>query len=66
MIFVNIKLKKPWLGHPKNAILGLVEQKAMELIRRGVAIEVKEDPEPKGKQATGIQNKMISRPARSK
>jgi len=61
MTFKTVKLKSPWMDHPKGSVLTIRSEKADELVSRKSAV-IKEE-----KMADGPPvNKMVDEPKRRK
>jgi len=63
MTFVEVKLKAPWLGHPKGSTVNINSFAAQSLINRKSASLIKKKKKAPSRPE---KNKMVTEPVRKK
>lgn len=67
----KVLLLNEWLGHPKGSIVSISRHKAVDLVERGVAETISEEPKKeekpkKAKKEEKPKKKMVGRPPKNK
>jgi hypothetical protein len=56
---MKIKLKQEWMGNQKGSIVNTMQNLALGLIKRGIAVEIEENKTPIKRVVRPEKNKMV-------